>query len=239
MTKSSRTSFLVTAMSVFWFSLSNTVLADQSAVLSTVQAALPQYEIESAELHQGAGLYVVVLKNGPTLHVTQDGKYFVAGDLYRIDGTKLENMTEKAKLAKIEALPESQMIVYKAKNEKAHITVFTDVDCGYCRMLHKEVPKLNDAGVTVRYLAYPRAGVGSEAYRKMVSIWCSADPEEWLTKVKLGAEIPENKCVNPVADQYKLGNEVGVRGTPSIVLDNGAFLPGYLPAAELVKELGL
>ncbi|QNT08188.1 thioredoxin fold domain-containing protein [Marinomonas arctica] len=226
-------------MSVFWFSLSNTVLADQSAVLSTVQAALPQYEIESAELHQGAGLYVVVLKNGPTLHVTQDGKYFVAGDLYRIDGTKLENMTEKAKLAKIEALPESQMIVYKAKNEKAHITVFTDVDCGYCRMLHKEVPKLNDAGVTVRYLAYPRAGVGSEAYRKMVSIWCSADPEEWLTKVKLGAEIPENKCVNPVADQYKLGNEVGVRGTPSIVLDNGAFLPGYLPAAELVKELGL
>lgn len=239
MTKSSRTSFLVTAISVFLFSLSNTVLADQSAVLSTVQAALPQYEIESAELHQGAGLYVVVLKNGPTLHVTQDGKYFVAGDLYRIDGTKLENMTEKAKLAKIEALPESQMIVYKAKNEKAHITVFTDVDCGYCRMLHKEVPKLNDAGVTVRYLAYPRAGVGSEAYRKMVSIWCSADPEEWLTKVKLGAEIPENKCVNPVADQYKLGNEVGVRGTPSIVLDNGAFLPGYLPAAELVKELGL
>ncbi|MCW4628583.1 MULTISPECIES: thioredoxin fold domain-containing protein [Marinomonas] len=239
MTKSSRKSFLVTAMSVFLFSLSNTVLADQSAVLSSVQAALPQYEIESTELHQGAGLYVVVLKNGPTLHVTQDGKYFVAGDLYRIDGTKLENVTEKAKLTKIEALPESQMIVYKAKNEKAHITVFTDVDCGYCRMLHKEVPKLNDAGVTVRYLAYPRAGVGSEAYRKMVSIWCSADPEGWLTKVKQGAEIPENKCVNPVADQYKLGNEVGVRGTPSIVLDNGAFLPGYLPAAELVKELGL
>ncbi|WP_232827803.1 thioredoxin fold domain-containing protein [Marinomonas shanghaiensis] len=239
MTKSFRTSFLVTAMSVFLLSLSNSLFADQSSVLSSVQAALPQYEVESAELHQEAGLYVVVLKNGPTLHVTQDGKYFVAGDLYRIDNTKLENVTEKAKLTKIEALPESQMIVYKAKNEKAHITVFTDVDCGYCRMLHKEVPKLNEAGVTVRYLAYPRAGIGSEAYRKMVSIWCSADPKEWLTQVKLGTEIPENKCVNPVADQYKLGNEVGVRGTPSIVLDNGSFLPGYLPAAELVKELGL
>ncbi|NLQ18113.1 thioredoxin fold domain-containing protein [Marinomonas sp. M1K-6] len=226
-------------VSLLLLPLSNTVFADQSAVLSAVQAALPQYEVESTELHDGAGLYVVVLKDGPTLHVTQDGKYFVAGDLYRIDNTALENETEKAKLAKVEALPESQMIVYKAKNEKAHITVFTDVDCGYCRMLHKEVPKLNDAGVTVRYLAYPRAGIGSEAYRKMVSVWCSADPQDWLTKVKLGAEIPENKCVNPVADQYKLGNEVGVRGTPSIVLDNGAFLPGYLPAAELVKHLGL
>lgn len=220
-------------------SLSCAVFADQSAVLSAVQTALPQYEVESAELHEGAGLYVVVLKNGPTLHVTQDGKYFVAGDLYRINNTTLENETEKAKLAKIETLPESQMIVYKAKDEKAHITVFTDVDCGYCRMLHKEVPKLNEAGVTVRYLAYPRAGIGSEAYTKMVSIWCSADPKEWLTQAKLGAEIPENKCVNPVADQYKLGNEVGVRGTPSIVLGNGEFLPGYLPAAELVKHLGL
>ncbi len=220
-------------------SLSCAVFADQSAVLSAVQKALPQYEVESAKLHEGAGLYVVVLKNGPTLHVTQDGKYFVAGDLYRIDNTTLENETEKAKLSKIETLPESQMIVYKAKDEKAHITVFTDVDCGYCRMLHKEVPKLNEAGVTVRYLAYPRAGIGSEAYTKMVSIWCSADPKEWLTQAKLGAEIPENKCVNPVADQYKLGNEVGVRGTPSIVLGNGEFLPGYLPAAELVKHLGL
>jgi thiol:disulfide interchange protein DsbC len=228
----------VTAISIL-FSITSLVFADQSAVLSAVQKALPQYEVESAELHQGAGLYVVVLKNGPTLHVTQDGKYFVAGDLYQINDTTLVNETEKAKLAKIETLPESQMIVYKAKDEKAHITVFTDVDCGYCRMLHKEVPKLNEAGVTVRYLAYPRAGIGSEAYTKMVSIWCSADPKEWLTQAKLGAEIPENKCVNPVAEQYKLGNEVGVRGTPSIVLGNGEFLPGYLPAAELVKHLGL
>ena len=136
-------------------------------------------------------------------------------------------------------IDESKMIVYKAKDEKAHITVFTDVDCGYCRMLHKEVPKLNEAGVTVRYLAYPRAGIGSEAYTKMVSIWCSADPKEWLTQAKLGADIPENKCANPVAEQYKLGNEVGVRGTPSIILSSGEFLPGYLPAAELVKHLGL
>ncbi|BDX03889.1 thiol:disulfide interchange protein DsbC [Marinomonas pontica] len=226
-------------LGAFLFSFSGLVLADKAAVLSAVQAALPQYEVESAERHEGAGLYVVALKNGPTLHVTQDGRYFVAGDLYRMDNTSLENETEKAKLVKIETLPESQMIVYKAKEERAHITVFTDVDCGYCRMLHKEVPKLNEAGVTVRYLAYPRAGIGSEAYTKMVSIWCSADPKEWLTKAKLGAEIPENKCVNPVADQYKLGNEVGVRGTPSIVLDNGEFLPGYLPANELVKHLGL
>jgi len=218
---------------------SSTVFANESDVLSSVQAALPQYEIESAVLHDGVGLYVVALKDGPVLHVSKDGKYFVAGELYRVEGDSLENETEKAKLAKIEALPESEMIVYKAENEKAHITVFTDVDCVYCRMLHKEVSQLNDFGVTVRYLAYPRSGIGSESYQKMVSVWCSDDPKEWLSEAKLGKKIPENKCVNPVADQFSLGNEVGVRGTPSIVLGDGTFVPGYLPAVELVKRLGL
>lgn len=216
-----------------------TVFADQATVLSAIQTALPQYEIESAEKHEEAGLYVVTLKGGPILHVTEDGKYFVAGDLYRVEHTSLVNETEVAKLEKIEVLPASDMIVYKAENEQAHITVFTDVDCHYCRMLHKEVSELNAAGVTVRYLAYPRSGIGSESYRKMVSIWCSSDPKEWMTKGKLGSTIPDNKCVNPVADQFNLGNSVGVRGTPTIVLEGGEILPGYLPAEELVKRLKL
>lgn len=219
--------------------LSSSLFADEADVLSSIQAALPQYEIESVELHDGAGLYIVTLAGGPVLHVSQDGKYFVAGDLYRVEGGLLENETEKAKLAKVESIPESDMIVYKAVDEKAHITVFTDVDCVYCRMLHKEVAQLNASGVTVRYLAYPRSGVGSESYQKMVSVWCSDDPKEWLNDAKLGKDIPVNKCVNPVADQYNLGNEVGVRGTPSIILGDGTLLPGYLPAAQLVERLGL
>ena len=220
-------------------SSANVALADQSAVLSAIKAALPQYDIKHSEFHQASGLYVVNLKDGPTLHVTKDGQFFVAGDLYRVDGTDLINETEKAKFAKIESLSESQMIVYKASNEQAHITVFTDVDCGYCQLLHREVPALNDAGVTVRYLAYPRAGVGSLVYNKMVSVWCSDDPQEWLTQVKLGVEIAQNTCVNPVADQYKLGNEMGVRGTPSIAFDDGTLLPGSFPSPELIKRLGL
>ncbi|MBR7889104.1 thioredoxin fold domain-containing protein [Marinomonas sp. A79] len=226
-------------MSFLLLPISGVVMADQAAVLSAVNTALPQYEVESAEQHAGSGLFVVSLKGGPTIHVTPDGQYFIAGDMYRMQGTSLENETEKAKLAKVEALPESDMIVYKAENEKAHITVFTDIDCGYCRKLHKEVPELNDAGITVRYLAYPRAGVGSESYQKMVSVWCSADPQTALTQSKNGEAVPENTCTNPIADQYVLGNEVGVRGTPTIVLGDGRLLPGYLPAAELIKRLGM
>ncbi|MCB5162668.1 thioredoxin fold domain-containing protein [Marinomonas algarum] len=239
MTRFLRSVSRTTLASLCILPLSHFAFADQSAVISAVETALPQYEIDSATLHQGSGLYVVALKEGPTIHVTQDGQYFIAGDLYRMDNTRLENETEKAKLAKVNAVPESEMITYKATNEKAHITVFTDIDCGYCRKLHEEVPELNAAGVTVRYLAYPRAGIGSESYQKMVSVWCSADPQASLTQSKEGLDVPENTCVNPIADQYKLGNEVGVRGTPTIVLENGSRLPGYLPADALLKELGL
>ncbi|RUM48871.1 MAG: DsbC family protein [Marinomonas sp.] len=213
--------------------------AGEQEVKAAMANALPQYSIESIEQHEGSGLYVVTLNNGPILYVTPDGRYFVAGDMYQVQEKQLINETEQKKLAKIEQLPESDMVVFKAKDEKAHISVFTDVDCGYCRMLHKEIEDLNERGITVRYLAYPRAGIGSEAYNTMVNIWCSDDPKKWMTEAKLGREVPENKCTNPIASQYRLGNAVGVRGTPSIILDNGKFIPGYLPADELAKELNL
>ncbi|ADZ89973.1 thioredoxin fold domain-containing protein [Marinomonas mediterranea] len=219
--------------------LAQSAFAGQEEIEKALQKAIPGAKIGSISEHSSAGLYVVSIENGPTLHVTKDGKYFVLGDLYRVEDSGLVNETENAKMAKVEAMPEDQMIVFKAKDEKAHITVFTDVDCGYCRMLHREVDQLNDLGITVRYMAYPRAGIGSPAYNTMVSIWCSDNPKYWMTQAKQGEEVPQNKCENPVADQFNLGNSVGVRGTPSIVLSNGKFMPGYIEANRLAAELGL
>ena len=218
---------------------SGAAFAGTTEVKAAVKQALPQYTIDSLHLHKGSNLYTVELKDGPTLHMTPDGKYFIVGDMYKIDGDNIENETQQEKISKVETLPVKDMIVFKAKDEKAHITVFTDVDCAYCRMLHKDVPKLNEMGISVRYLAYPRAGIGSPAYKKMVSIWCSDDQQSWFTKATEGDSIPENTCANPVASDYTLGNTVGVRGTPTMILSNGKFIPGYLPADALAKELGL
>lgn len=216
------------------------ISAPEDVVRSSINIAVPQYPIESVTLHESTGLYVVSLTGGPVLHVSADGKSFIAGDVYRIESGGIVNETEIAKLQKVEDMPLDQMVVYAAKGvEKAHISVFTDVDCGYCRMLHKEVPALNDMGITVRYLGFPRAGTGSDAHAKLTSIWCSDDPQKWMTQAKLGKSVPSSHCENPIAQQYQLGQSVGVRGTPSIVLSNGKFIPGYLPADELSKELGL
>ncbi len=219
--------------------LSTFAQAGESEVREAIQTTLPQFNVAKITPHEASGLYVVEFDNGNTLYATENGNYFVAGDLYRMEGGGLVNETEQVKLAKLEAWPAEDMVIYEAAEEKAHITVFTDVDCGYCRMLHNEVPELNDLGITVRYLAFPRAGVGSHSYNKMVSVWCSDDPKALMDKAKQGIAIPENKCVNPVAEQYALGVAVGVKGTPTVVLSTGSILPGYLPAAELAKELGL
>ncbi|MFT5670969.1 MAG: thiol:disulfide interchange protein DsbC, partial [Glaciecola sp.] len=115
-----------------------------------------------------------------------------------------------------------------------------DVDCGYCRKLHEEVPALNAKGIEVRYLAYPRAGIGSPSYNKIVSAWCAVDQQNALTKLKQLEPIPTNICAgNPVAAQFALGGKMGVRGTPALVLDSGRLLPGYMPADRLAAELGV
>jgi thiol:disulfide interchange protein DsbC len=113
--------------------------------------------------------------------------------------------------------------------------VFTDTDCGYCQKLHSEVPELNRLGVEVRYVAFPRQGLQSPAYKELVSVWCAKDRQGAMNLAKTRQEVPAAECDNPVAKQYALGQMIGVSGTPAIVLANGKLIPGYQPAPQLAK----
>lgn len=190
------------------------------------------------------GVYEVESNIPKSLYVSSDGRYFVAGDIYEIDQGRVRNpgqeRLEKRRVEALSQLSEKEMVIFKPETVKASITVFTDVDCGYCRKLHSEVDALNQLGIQVNYLAFPREGIGSGTYDKMVSVWCSADPKAALTAAKRGQAIPPiANCENPVAKEYELGSELGVNGTPAIVLSDGKLIPGYLPADELGRRLGL
>ncbi|MEX2367380.1 MAG: thioredoxin fold domain-containing protein [Pseudohongiellaceae bacterium] len=185
-----------------------------------------------------AGLYEISVQNGQVLYASADGQFFLHGDLYQATSEGLVNLGEQKRNVwradKIAALDESEMIVYEADGErKAVLTVFTDVDCPYCRQLHAEVPQLNAMGIAVRYLAYPRTGLDTETYHRMVSTWCAEDAKSMMTSAKRGGGIPEASCDNPVASHYQLGREVGVTGTPALVMEDGAMVPGYVPAQTL------
>ncbi len=174
-------------------------------------------------------------------YLTADGKYFIDGSVY--DMNTHQNLTEDRRNAArkqlLSALPESQMIIFSPKAPQFTITVFTDVDCGYCRKLHSEIAELNRLGVRVRYAAFPRSGPGTESWRKAQAVWCSEDRNAALTRAKLGTapELSKSCPSDPVAREYALGQSIGVRGTPAIVTESGDYISGYLPPTDLVRYL--
>lgn len=213
-------------------------------LVNKLKALRPDIPIERVALSPLPGIYQLEISGGTVFYGTADGKYLFAGDLYELGESDLINLAEQDRIGKrqelMAAVDVDDMVIFPAGGErKAVINVFTDVDCGYCRKLHNEVPALNAMGVEVRYLAYPRAGIGSESYTKIVSAWCSDDPNEAITALKSGDSIPDNTCTNPVAAQYELGHAVGVSGTPAIVLEDGRLLPGYMPAEALAETIGI
>ena len=218
----------------------------EATVKKQMLMAKPDLIIESVKQSPMKGVYEATLaEGGPVFYVSADGKHMMVGDLYEIGPGGFVNLSEQAqdeeRKKMLASVSKDDMIVFSPKGQvKASVSVFTDVDCGYCQKLHAEVPALNAKGIEVRYLAYPRAGIGSSAYNKIVSAWCAADQQDAMNKLKQRQSIPTNICAgNPVAAQFALGGKMGVRGTPALVLESGRMLPGYMPADRLAAELGV
>lgn len=173
-------------------------------------------------------------------YVTTDGKYAISGDM--IDIAKNNNLTETRRrdlrAKEIGAIPESDMVIFGPNSPKYTVTVFTDVDCAYCRELHRQIAEYNRLGIRVRYIFYPRTGPNTESWTKAEEVWCSSNRNDALTRAKLGQPLPAKPCANnPVARTYALGQDFGLQGTPAIVLADGEMIGGYLSPPELLQEL--
>jgi thiol:disulfide interchange protein DsbC len=179
-----------------------------------------------------------VMYGTEVVYVSQDGKYFIAGDMINLDTR--ENITNLAKSSIRKELlnkQDNKPVVFKAKDEKHVLTVFTDIDCPYCSKLHREVPALNEKGITIKYLMFPRAGIGSSSFKKAVSMWCNDDQNQAMTDAKERKPIEDKTCDNPIKAQYELGQELGVTGTPALITSTGRLIPGYMPADRLEAML--
>lgn len=222
-------------------SLAGAVAADDNseALREILSAAFPSLEITRIREARIPGLYEV-MSGAEVVYVSADGRYLLQGEL--IDLQTLTNLSEaqravvRAQL--LEAVSEADTVNFAPPAGAKHtVYVFTDITCGYCRRFHQDMAELNNRGVVVRYLAYPRAGADSAPFRDMESIWCAADRNAAMTAAKLGEKVAARSCDNPVARQYELGRKLGVAGTPAIYLENGSALRGYLPPDELLQIL--
>lgn len=226
------------AMMIMAFS-STTVQADEAAIRQAINKAMPSVvTIDSVKPSEINGLYEILVDNN-IFYSSEDGRYLIQGHI--IDLQQRKDLTE-AKLAQvrrqaIEALGEEQSIIFKPEKSQYKVTVFTDIDCGYCRKLHSEIDQYMVEGITIQYLFFPRAGKGSESYNKAVSVWCADDRHAALTEAKQGNDPEAKTCDNPVDKHMALGVEFEARGTPMIVTEKGSIFPGYLPAKKLAAAL--
>jgi thiol:disulfide interchange protein DsbC len=217
----------------------------EQSVLSMLKTARPDLRFTYLGESQMPGVYEVQVTNGPILFVHEQGEYLFDGRLLQVkeDGI-IDAMEAREAIKRRDVFAErstDDMIIFKPEGEsKVIMNVFTDVDCGYCRKFHREVPELNAMGIEVRYLAFPRAGIPSGSYNKIAKAWCADDKQDTLTKVKNGENVDVDVCDNnPVAEHYAFGNSIGVTGTPAIILMDGTLIPGYQPAANFAKLLGI
>lgn len=219
----------------------NVSASEQDELKAIISKKLPGIEFGTVTPAPVKGLYEVSV--GPdVVYFSADGKFLVQGDLIDLDAKK--NITEGrrnyARADALEKFGEDQMIVFGPADQPVDhmITVFTDIDCGYCRKLHREIESFTDLGIKVRYMFYPRTGPNSESWSKAERVWCSDDRNESLTLAKAGQPISGPVCkANPISDHYDMGTKVGLGGTPAIVLETGELISGYVPAPQLLKHI--
>lgn len=214
------------------------VAADQAADEAAIRKALQDFTPDNIRSTPVTGIYEVTI--GPhVVYVSGDGRYMFQGEL--IDVAKRESLTEPRRRQMVkqmmDGVSEDDMIVYEPAKTRHTITVFTDIDCGYCRKLHNEMQDYLNAGIRVRYMFFPRAGAGSVSWQKAEAVWCAKDQRAALTAAKNNKPIDMKTCDNPIAEHMQLVDKLGARGTPFIVLDDGETQPGYVPAAKLAQIL--
>ena len=207
---------------------------DVSKIMATLTKIIPNQKPDAITKSPVTGLFEVTY--GPEImYVTGDGRFLIQGDLVDLESKK--NLTEDkrsvGRLKLIDSIDPATMITFAPKEVKHVVTVFTDIDCPYCRKMHSQIADYLSKGIEIRYLAFPRSGLNTPSYYKAVSVWCADDRKEALTISKAGGKIEDKTCDNPVKSQMMMGTQVGVTGTPTLVLEDGTIMPGYVPPDQL------
>ena len=228
---------------ILMFFAASLIWAQQPPVLENLKKILPQgLNINFYEESEIENFYVVNVANNQILYVSNDFKYVFAGDVISLDNGAPSSLNElyQAKLVKqvMSLLEDTRTINFTAENEKHLIKVFTDISCGYCRLLHSQIDDYLALGISIEYYGFPRDGLQTQVFEDMQSAWCSDEPKLSITKLKAGDDVEEKTCQNPIQMHYEYGQLLGITGTPSIFLSNGQKLSGYIPASELIKIIG-
>lgn len=223
----------------------NSVWAADDAELEAVRAKMnsmfQEIAPENVKRSPVDGWYTVQ-KGSIVAYVSADGRYLLQGDLIDLDHQV--NLSERsrtdARRELMSSVTDAEVILFSPANVKHSVTVFTDVDCTYCRKLHSQIDEYMAQGIQIRYMLYPRGGPASRSWNTSEDVWCAKDRNGALTAAKSDRNFDTENCdASAISKHYILGQNVGLSGTPAIVFDDGTLVSGYLPPATLASRLQL
>lgn len=220
-------------------SIASTFAADGVDLTLLKKSINPAIEIKGTKPSAIPGLYEVQVNN-QIVYLSADGEKVISGDMYDLKKqfSHTERATQTLRKDAMASVEDKDKIIYKAKNEKYKVSVFTDISCPYCTKLHQHMSEFNDMGITVEYLAFPRAGLGSQPAKRMQKIWCAENKTIAMNQAKLDNKIPKQSCNgSQVVEQFLLGQDIGVNATPTIIFEDGSIQPGYAEPKELLQYL--
>jgi thiol:disulfide interchange protein DsbC len=223
---------LLVALPLLFSSIAGAAEVDK--LKAELEKTLPGVTVENLQKIDSLGMYEGVI-NGEVLYFSADGQYAMQGELVSL--ATRTNLTEQRRVSDrqsiLKVLDEKDMIVFEPEKTEHTLTVFTDIDCVYCRKMHSEIEQYKELGIRIRYMSYPRGGIGSESYDDAVTVWCDKDRQEAMTRAKAGEELEAKTCDNPVEAEFNIGRQLGVSGTPALFMESGQMLPGYVPPERL------
>lgn len=208
-------------------------------VTKIINKKIPEIQIDKIEDSELNG-FVKVIYGTDIFYVSEDGKYLIYGELVDLNKNKeiwdlTEETRKKLRLEYLSNIDKDSMIIYKPKKSKTFVTVFTDVDCGFCRKLHKQINDLNKKGIEIRYLAFPRSGPDTESFDKSISVWCADNKKEAIKLAMSGDTVPQKTCDSPVKQHFELGLKMRITGTPTLIFADGTMVSGYMPTENLIE----
>ncbi|MEN7343874.1 MAG: DsbC family protein [Pseudomonadota bacterium] len=226
------------------FALISSAMADDASLDEVRQSVTEKFpRISPESINRGPVDGLLEIRQGALVaYLTEDGRYLVQGEL--IDLEENRNLTQEAisagRLELMSGETVAGAITFGPDDAEHTVTVFTDIDCTFCRKLHREMQAYNEAGIAVRYLFYPRSGPNTRSWEKAEEVWCADNRRQAMTDAKNDKSLKAANCdASAIAKQFEIGLSVGLNGTPAIVLPNGDLISGYVPAQDLAQRLAL
>lgn len=200
----------------------------------------PRVKADSVKPMSVKGIYEVT-SGERIFYYLPESEILIVGELIDKTGRSLTQERSAELMAeKIKTIPLEKALKFGAG--KNTVIEFTDPDCPYCRTASKFLDEQTDM---TRYVFFVPLPNHPKAEPKVKYILCAGDKEKAYREAMAGKldDMKFKTCDDPKAatlakEHREIGNQVGVRGTPTFFVNGNTVLGANQPQLKKYLDAG-